>query len=243
MNMLNVVVVGTGEMASSVLLGVREAGHKVVGFFRRESLSKRPIKRAFRDFFAPSDFYMLAKNAKIPEIKANSVNSEEFRQTVRRLGADVIIVATWGEKFSQKTINTPRLATINCHPSKLPLYRGPNPYMAAICSGEDVTGITFHLMDENYDTGAILLQKDVPVLQSDSGYTLKLRCVQTARCAVKELLDGVENGSLTPTPQNESIATYFPQITNKDIYINFSMDATDIYNKVRGFEPWAFCYF
>ena len=240
--MLNVIIVGTGEMASSMLLGVQEAGHKVVGFFRRESTLGQPIKKAFRDMFAPSDFFLLAKNAKITEIKAKSVNSDEFRQAVRRLHADIILVATWGEKFSKKTINTPKLATINCHPSMLPEYRGSNPYLAAICNGEETTGITFHLMDENFDTGAILLQKEVPILFSDNGYTLKLRCAQTARCALKELLDGVENGSITPVMQNEAKASYFPKITNKDIYIDFSMDATDIYNKVRGFEPWAFCY-
>ena len=240
--MLNVVIVGTGEMASSLLLGVKEADHNVVGFFRRESLSQNPFKKFFHDFFAPSDFYMLAKNHKITEIKAKSVNSEDFRRAVRKLKADVILTGTWGERFSQKTINTPKLACINCHPSMLPAYRGPNPYMAAICNGEESTGVTFHLMDTDYDTGAILLQKEVPILKSDDGYTLKLRCVQTARCALKELLDGVESGSITPIEQIEANASYYPRITNKDIYIDFSKDATDIYNKVRGFAPWAFCY-
>ena len=240
--MLNVIVVGTGEMASSLLLGVKEAGHNVVGIFRRESISKNSLRKLFRDFFAPSDFYMLAKNSKIHDIKAKSVNSEEFRKEVRRLKADVILVGTWGEKLSKKTIDTPKLACINCHPSMLPLYRGANPYMAVLCNGEEQTGITFHLMDDGYDTGAILLQKEVPVLLSDDGYSLKLRCVQVARCALGELLDGVENGSITPKKQDESRASYYPRITGKDIYIDFSMDATDIYNKVRGFHPWAFCY-
>lgn len=242
MSMLNIIIVGTGEMASSLLLGAKEAGHNVVGIFRRESISKNPLGKIFRDFFAPSDFFMLAKNAKITDIKAKSVNSEEFRREVRRLKADIVLVGTWGEKLSKKTIDTPKLATINCHPSMLPEYRGPNPYMAVLCNGEESTGITFHLVDNGYDTGAILLQKKVPILLSDDGYTLKLRCVQTARCALKELLDGVENGSIVPQSQNESKASYYPKITSKDIYINFSMDATDIYNKVRGFHPWAFCY-
>lgn len=240
--MLKIIIVGSGEMASSLLLGVKEAGHKVVGIFRNERISMKPLQRCFRDFFAPSDFFMLAKNSKIPEIKAPSVNSEKFRRAVRVLDADIILVATWGEKFSQKTINTPKLACINCHPSLLPAYRGPNPYMATICNGEETTGITFHLMSADYDTGAILLQKEVPILQSDDGYTLKLRCAQNARCALQELLPGVKNGSITPTPQNEANASYYKRITNKDIYIDFSMDATDIYNKIRGFSPWAFCY-
>ena len=240
--MLNVVIVGSGEMACSLLLGVKEAGHNVVGFFRNERVSMNSFRRFFRDLFAPSDFYLLAKNHKIHEILTNSVNAEKFRREVRMLNADVILFATWGEKVSQKTINTPKLATINCHPSMLPGYRGPNPYMAAIVNGEEVTGVSFHLMDEGYDTGAILLQREVPILLSDTGYTLKLRCAQTARFLAKELLSGVENGLLTPTPQNEASASYYPRITNKDIYIDFLMDATDIYNKVRGFFPWADCY-
>jgi len=240
--MLKVVIVGSGEMASSLLLGVKEAGHKVVGIFRQERVNTPNLTRAFKDLFAPTDFYLLAKTHKIPEIIANSVNSEKFRSSVRKLKADIIIVGSWGEKFSQKTILTPKLATINCHPSLLPQYRGPNPYMETISRGEEQTGITFHLMDKNYDTGEILLQKEVPILKHDNGYTLKLRCAQEARHALKELLPLVENGAVTPIKQNEELSSYYPRITSKDIYIDFSMPATEIYNKVRGFSPWAYCY-
>ena len=240
--MLRVIVVGSGEMASSLLLGVKEAGHKVVGFFRVEKTHLAAPLLWLKDCFAPTDFYMLAKSQKIHEINAKSVNSSEFRREVRKLNADVILVGTWGEKFSQKTIILPRLATINCHPALLPKHRGPNPYMSVICNGEEKTGITFHLMDENFDTGAILLQKEVPILFSDNGYTLKLRCAKAARESLKELLSGVENGNLQPIAQNESEATYYKRITNKDIYVDLSMSAIDIYNKVRGFSPWAFCY-
>lgn len=240
--MLKVVIVGSGEMASSLLLGVKEAGHKIVGIFRQERVTTPTITRLFKDLFAPSDFYLLSKTYKIPEIKADSVNSQEFRNAVRKLQADIIIVGSWGERFSKKTILTPRLATINCHPSYLPAYRGPNPYMSTISNGEEKTGITFHLMDENYDTGEILLQKEVPILFSDNGYTLKLRCAQQARTALKELLPLIENGAVNPIKQNEAKASYFKRITSKDIYIDFSMSATEIYNKVRGFSPWAFCY-
>lgn len=240
--MLRVVIVGSGEMATSLLLGVKEAGHKVVGFFRHESLEKFPLCHMLKDFFLPSDFYMLAKNNKVYEIKAKTVNSEKFRKEVRKLDADVILVGTWGERFSEKTIMTPSVATINCHPSLLPAHRGPNPYLSAIVMGEEKTGVTFHLMDRNYDTGAILLQKEVPILLSDDGYTLKLRCVKTARGMLKTLLDNLEVGNLSPVEQDERSASYFKRITHKDIFVNLTMPAIDIYNKVRGFAPWAFCY-
>ena len=240
--MLRVVIVGTGEMASSLLLGVKEAGHNVVGFFRKERVSLPDAARIFRDTFMPTDFYLLAKKYKIPEIIAKSVNSEQFRKQIRKLNADIIIVGSWGEKFSQKTILTPKLATINCHPSLLPAYRGPNPYMATISSGETVSGVTFHFMNEEYDKGEILAQKEVPILPDDNGYTLKLRTVQTARTLLKELLPQIENGAVTPVAQDENKASYFKRITHKDIYVDFSMSAVEIYNKVRGFEPWAACY-
>ncbi|MCQ2957446.1 MAG: methionyl-tRNA formyltransferase [Candidatus Gastranaerophilales bacterium] len=240
--MLNVVIVGTGEMATSLLLGVREAGHNVVGFFRKEKALLPPFARMFRDLFMPTDFYLLAKKYKINEINAKSVNSEQFRKQIRKLKADIIIVGSWGEKFSKKTILTPKIATINVHPSLLPQYRGPNPYMMTISHGEKVSGVTFHFMDEHFDTGAVLMQQEVPIIDTDNGYTLKLRTVQIARGMLKELLPQIENGAINTIEQDENKATYFKRITHKDIYIDFSMGATEIYNKVRGFEPWASCY-
>ena len=90
--MLKVVIVGSGEMSSSLLLGVKEAGHKIVGIFRQERVTTPTITRLFKDLFAPSDFYLLSKTYKIPEIKADSVNSQEFRNAVRKLQADIIFV-------------------------------------------------------------------------------------------------------------------------------------------------------
>ena len=124
----------------------------------------------------------------------------------------------------------------------LPAHRGPNPYMSVLSKGEEKTGITFHLMDAHFDTGAIMHQKEVPVLFTDDGYTLKLRCVKTAREELKTLLDKMEQGSIVPIPQDETLASYYKRITPKDIYIDFSMSPQDIYNKIRGFRPWAFCY-
>ena len=109
-------------------------------------------------------------------------------------------------------------------------------------NGAEKTGVTFHLMDENFDTGAIMHQKEVPVLFTDTGYTLKLRCVKTAREELKFLLNGIENGSITPRLQDNSKSSYYKRITPKDIYIDFSMTPQDIYNKIRAFNPWAFCY-
>ena len=90
---------------------------------------------------------------------ANSVNSKKFRDFVIESKADVILVGSWSEKFGIDTLELTKYGVINCHPSLLPLHRGANPYFWQIYSGDKKAGVTFHLMDENFDTGDILLQK------------------------------------------------------------------------------------
>ncbi len=240
--MLKVIIVGTGEMASSLLLGVLEAGHKVVGFLSYEKIALSPIQLWIKNMFSPSDFYVIANSKKIPAINTKSVNSPKFRKFIRNSRADVVIFGSWGEKISKKTFDTPKIATINVHPSLLPKYRGANPYMMTISHGETMSGVTFHLVNEYFDRGGILLQKEVPILQDDTGYSLKLRTCQTARNSIKELFEGIENGSILPIEQDEKNATYYKRIGPKDILIDFNMGAREIYDKVRGFCPWAECY-
>ncbi len=240
--MLRVIIVGTGEMASSLLLGTIEAGHKVVGFLPYEKISLSPLHLWIKNIFAPSDFYVLACAKKIPIIEAKSVNSAKFRKFVRKSRADIVIFGSWGEKICKKTFDTPKIATINVHPAMLPKYRGANPYMMTIANGEIKSGVTFHLVNEYFDRGAILLQKEVPILQDDTGYSLKLRTCQVARHSIKELFEGIENANVIPIEQNEGEASYYKRIEAKDVLIDFNMSAQQMYNKIRGFYPWANCY-
>lgn len=241
-NMLKAVIVGYGEMATSLMLGAIEAGHEVVGVFRYERVEHHPVILTLKDLFFPSDFHLLAHNKKIYDIKARSVNSNKYKYEILKLNPDVVLVGSWGEKFKKSAIILPRLGTINCHPSMLPKYRGPNPYMSTIYMGEESTGVSFHLMSEKLDEGEILLQKEVPILHDDTGYSLKMRCCKEARDLTKELFDGLLNATLMPKKQNENEASYFPRITNKNIYINFSKPCEVIYNKIRAFRPWLYSY-
>ncbi len=240
--MLKVIIVGTGEMASSLLLGVIEAGHKVVGFLPYERTALSPLRLWIKNIFAPSDFYVIAASKKIPMIDVKSVNSPKFRKFIRNSRADIVIFGSWGEKICKKTFDTPKIATINVHPAMLPKYRGANPYMMTIANGEAKSGVTFHLVNEYFDRGAILLQKEVPILQDDTGYFLKLRTCQIARNSVKELFEGIENASIIPIEQDESQASYYKRVGAKEVLVNFNMTSQEIYNKVRGFYPWANCY-
>lgn len=85
---------------------------------------------------------------------------------------DLAICTGFPWLISQETIDVPRLGIVNGHPSLLPRYRGPFPIAWAIRNGETEIGMSFHLMDAEFDTGNVLAQKAVPLHDDDTGETL-----------------------------------------------------------------------
>ena len=239
---MNIVIVGYGNMFQSLIKAVLATKHKLVGVFRQENTTLSPLKKFFKDKYAPSDDYKFILKNKLTEIKANSVNSDEFRAFLKANKVDVVLVGSWHEKFSTQTINVPRKACINVHPSLLPKYRGPNPYFQTIIHGETITGVTFHLMDVNYDTGAILHQKEVNIFPDDTGETLKSRCCTTAGKELKFLLEHFETKLKYPISQNELYATYQPQIHLSDSILDFTKETSEqIDRRIRALKPWLKC--
>lgn len=241
--MFKVIILGSGEMLSNLISGCLDTNCQVVGIFRYDRVRYPRWKRFLNDIFNQSQELSYIKSYDLHEIKAPSANSQEFVKEVLKLNADIILVGTWGEKLKKEVINLPKIATINAHPSLLPKYRGPNPYLQTIKNMETQSGITFHLMDEKFDTGAILLQRTISIAPDETGATLKIKTVHAARTAVAELIDDLGQEIITPLKQNEAEATYFPQITEHDMIIDFAQSAQEISAKIRGFYPFAKCYF
>ena len=240
--MPKIVIVGYEQMFANLISGCISAGYTPVGVLRYEKTKINPFLLAIKDVIIPSKDKSFISGYDLYEINARSVNSEEFRKELVRLNVDLVFIASWGEKFSKETINIPKIATINCHPSLLPKYRGPNPYAQVILNGETKTGVTFHLVDENYDTGAILSQTEVEIKPDDTGGSLKARCANTANTAIGKLLLQMDNEMILPVNQKEELASYQPQITEKDVLLNFEHTADSIDRRIRAFLPWSKCY-
>lgn len=240
--MLKIVVIGYGQMFANLILGAIESGHNVVGAFRHDKVIFPPAYLAIKDIISPSPDKSFLNSYNIRKINATSVNSDKFKKEILKLNPDIILVGSWSEKLKQQIINLPKIACINCHPSLLPKYRGPNPYAQTIIHGETKTGITFHLMDTKFDTGAILLQKEVEILPTDTGESLKNRCANTAKQEIGILLNKLDNEIIIPIPQNETLASYQPQLCEKDIILDFNKSAREIDQKIRGLSPWMKCY-
>ena len=240
---MKIVLVGYGEMLKALVLGILKTQNEIVGVFRHDNILYSPTKKILYDIFNPSADYNFIKTHRLKEIKAGSVNSEKFISEIKRLNADLIIVGSWSEKFSAQTINSPKIACINVHPSLLPKYRGPNPYLQTILHDEKQSGITFHLMDINYDTGSILHQAALDILPNETGYSLKNKCCNLARIEVQNLLNDFKNKIENQQSQKENEATYFHNITLADCILDFQNEtAEEIDRRIRALTPWLMCY-
>ena len=239
--MLKVVIVGYGEMFTNLIAGALDANCKIVGVFRKEMIKYPAFIRKVKDILNPSLDYNYIKSYNLPEIQAPSVNSKEFRKALIKLNPDIMLVGSWGEKFEKETYDIPKIASINAHPSLLPKYRGPNPYFWVIKNEEQSSGITFHLIDNGYDSGAILAQEEVKIYPSDTGESLKQRTVLTARGVVCELLKDLSEDIIIPLQQREENATYFSY--PDELELNFKKSAEENLAAIKAIHPWNKAYF
>lgn len=240
---MKIAIVGYGEMFQVLVLGVLKSEHELSAVFRHDMVMFNSVERFIFDMLKPSDDYNFIKTHNLYEIKANSVNSKKFINEIRKLDVDVILVGSWSEKFKIDTIQAPKIACINVHPSLLPKYRGPNPYLQVILNNEEETGMTFHLMDEKYDAGEILHQIKVPVLPKDTSKILKTRCCDTAKNEVITLLDNLSEKLENRIFQNEKEANYKPHISLAETILDFTNETSlEIDRRIRALTPWIDCH-
>ena len=240
--MLKVVIIGYGEMFTNLIAGALDAGCDIVGVYRSEMKKYHPIIRRIKDIINPSLEHNYIKSYNLPEIDVRGgVNTKNFKKALLKLNPDIILVGSWGEKFSKEIYALPKIAAINAHPSLLPQYRGPNPYFWTIKNQEQTTGVTFHLIDSGYDTGAILAQEEVKIYPSDTGKTLKERTVLTARGVVCELLKALREDIIIPLSQRDDRSSYFSH--PEGLELDFSRTAEENCAVIRASYPWARAYF
>ena len=240
---MKVVILGKGEMLANLIEGVNDSGFEIAGVFRHERTSIHPFKLLLSDFFKSSPEVTMIKERKLYEIKCKSANSKEFKKELLKLNPDIMLVGTWGEKLKKEIFDIPKIAAINVHPSLLPAYRGPNPYIQTILHGEKQSGVTFHLITEKLDAGPILAQQKIDILPVDTAKELKSKTVFAARIITCELLKKLNAGIVQERIQNENEASYFPNITGDEKMLDFKSQTSDeILRTIRALYPYLPAY-
>jgi methionyl-tRNA formyltransferase len=164
--------------------------------------------------------------------------NDEFRAQLTALKPDAIIVVGYGRIIPQWMLDLPPLGNINLHASLLPKYRGAAPIQWAIANGETVTGVTTMRIDAGLDTGDILLQKELPLLHDDTSESIAPLLASMGADLVVHTLRALQAGTVHPHPQDNSKATLAPILKKEDGLVDFSRSAVEIYNRIRGFQPW-----
>jgi methionyl-tRNA formyltransferase len=169
-------------------------------------------------------------------------SNAEFRQQLESIKLDAIIVVGYGRLIPAWMLELPPLGNINLHASLLPKYRGAAPIQWAIANGETVSGNTTMRLDEGLDTGDILLQQQLPILPEETAMDYGRRLADAGADLLVQTLRGLERGAITPRRQDHTSATLAPILKKKDGRIDFSRSAREIYNRLRGFQPWPGIY-
>lgn len=156
------------------------------------------------------------------------------------LNPDLFVVASYGKIIPKAVLDIPKYGSINIHPSTLPKYKGPSPIQSAILNGEGSSGITFILMDEKMDHGPILFHEPFRFSQQDNFDTLSKGMFQRASELISEVIIGYINGSIKPSPQDDSKTTFCKMIKKEGGYfeINSPPSPEVLDRMIRAYYPW-----
>jgi methionyl-tRNA formyltransferase len=232
--MFDLVFCGTPLFAVPTLEKLVAAGFRVQLVVTQPD---RPSGRGMEP--AASPVKRSAQALDLPVIQPDRIkNNDEFRQQLQAIAPQAIIVVGYGRIVPQWMIELPPLGNINLHASLLPKYRGAAPIQWAIAMGENITGVTTMRIDAGLDTGDILLQSEECIQPEDTAVTIAPRMAQMGAELMIATLAGLQNGTITPQPQDNSKATLAPILKREDGLIDFSRTAADAANRLRGFQPW-----
>jgi methionyl-tRNA formyltransferase len=229
---------GTPRFAVPTLEKLVEAGHSVPLVVTQPD---RPRGRGME--LAISPVKATALRLGLPVLQPDQIkNNEGFKSQLTALRPDAIVVVGYGRIIPQWMIDLPRFGNLNLHASLLPKYRGAAPIQWAIARGESVTGATTMRIDAGLDTGDILQQRELPIQPEDMAETLAPKLAAMGAGLMVETLQGLESGQVGPVPQDHSQATHAPILRKEDGRIDFHRTAKEIFNRLRGFQPWPGAY-
>ena len=230
-----IVFMGTASFSLAVLKMLIEEGYNIVGVVTQPD---RYVGR--KKVLTMPDVKVEALKYDIPVIQPARI--KEDYQAVADLKPDLIITAAYGQIVPQAVLDIPRLGCINVHASLLPLYRGGAPVHQAIIDGQEKTGVTIMYMVKKMDAGDMIAQKETPILEEDTVGILYDRLTDLGAKLLKETLPDILKGINQRIPQDENLVTYAPTLSREDERLDWNMSARQVYNKVRGTNPWPGSY-
>lgn len=230
---MRVVFWGSPTFAVPTLEGLLDSRHEVVGVVSQPA---RPKGRGRA--VQPTPVERRAETAGLTLLTPAKPRGEAFLEELRRLEADLFLVAAYGEILPVEALEIPPHGALNVHASLLPAYRGAAPVTHALLDGRTTTGVTIMRMEPGLDTGPICLQAEEPIRPDDTAGLLAARLAVTGARLAVEALDRLEAGTLVMTPQNDARASYAGKVDPWDARLDWALAGERLERAVRAYDPW-----
>ncbi len=226
---MKIVFMGTPDFAVNVLQGLID-NYDVVGVVsqpdkrigRHQVLTNTPVKE-------------LALKYDIPVFQP--IKIREDYEDILNLNPDLIVTCAYGQIIPKAILDYPRLGCVNVHASLLPKLRGGAPIHKAIIDDYGTTGVTIMYMDVKMDSGDIISQREVKILDSDNLESLHDKLSEVGTSLLLDTLPSIIYGSNSRTKQNEDEVTYAYNIKREEEHIDFSKTSREVFNLIRGLCP------
>ncbi|WP_210442323.1 methionyl-tRNA formyltransferase [Vibrio crassostreae] len=235
---LRIVFAGTPDFAARHLAALLSSEHEVIAVYTQPD---RPAGRGKK--LTASPVKNIALENDIPVYQPEKFKSDEAKQELAELNADIMVVVAYGLLLPQVVLDTPRLGCINVHGSILPRWRGAAPIQRSIWAGDKETGVTIMQMDIGLDTGDMLSIATLPIEATDTSASMYEKLAGLGPDALVECLSDIASGKAVAEKQDDELANYAKKLSKEEARINWSDDAAHIERCVRAFNPWPMSHF
>ncbi|WP_375751968.1 methionyl-tRNA formyltransferase [Vibrio sp. HN007] len=235
---LRIVFAGTPDFAARHLAALLSSEHEVIAVYTQPD---RPAGRGKK--LTASPVKNIAVDNNIPVYQPENFKSDEAKQELADLNADIMVVVAYGLLLPQQVLDTPKLGCINVHGSILPRWRGAAPIQRSIWAGDKETGVTIMQMDIGLDTGDMLKIATLPIEATDTSASMYEKLAELGPEALVDCLADIADGKAEPEKQDDDLANYASKLSKEEAKIDWSQEAEFIERCVRAFNPWPMSYF
>jgi len=234
---LNIVFMGTPEFAVASLEKIFLSSHNLLAVV---TVPDKPAGRGKK--LKPSEVKNFALAHNIPLLQPEKMKDPNFYDSLKILNADLFVVVAF-RMLPESIWTMPSIGTFNLHASILPQYRGAAPINHAIINGEKKTGVTTFFIDKEIDTGKIIMQQEIEILNDDDAGIIHDRLMNIGAQLVMSTIDSIAKENLILISQSDKISeetklNSAPKIFKQDCKINWNKPAKDILNLIRGLSPY-----
>lgn len=230
---MRVVFMGTPDFAVPSLELLIRHGYEVCAVYTQPD---KPKGRGHKLQAPPVKELALRHN--IPVFQPVNLRGEDTQREIQAWNADVIVVVAYGKLLPKAVLDAPKLGCVNVHGSLLPKYRGAAPIQWTVLNGDKTAGVTTMFMAEGMDTGDMLLKAETPVGEEETSGQLFDRLKDLGAQLLIETLEKLEQGALTPIPQEEAQATHAPMLSKELSLVDWTKPAHQVHDLIRGLNPW-----